>query len=131
MTASLLGASFEAFLLDDDMLAHVYRALRGIEVSQETLGYDAIVAAVTGDGHFLGGAQTMAAMERDYYYPSLADRDPPITWAEKDRPDAWGRANARAKEILASAHPRYLDPKIEADIRARFDIRLPQQGNVT
>lgn len=128
MTASLLGASFEAFLLDNDMLAHVYRALRGIEVSPETLGYDDIVAAVTGEGHFLGGAQTMAAMERDYFYPDLADRDAPITWREKGRPDAWARANARAKDILSGAHPKYLEPDAEAAIRARFDIRLPRQG---
>ena len=128
MTASLLGASFEAFLLDNDMLAHVYRALRGIEVSQETLGYDDIVAAVTGEGHFLGGAQTMAAMERDYFYPDLADRDAPITWRENGRPDVWARANARARALLAGSHPAYLDPVVEREIRKRFDIRLAEQG---
>ena len=124
MTASLLGASFEAFLLDNDMLAHIYRALRGIEVSSETLGYDAIVAAVTGEGHFLGGAQTMAAMERDYFYPALADRDAPGAWSEKGRKDAWQRANALARELLAKPDPGYLDVASERAIRARFDIRL-------
>ena len=124
MTASLLGASFEAFLLDNDMLAHIYRSLRGIEVNADTLGYDAIVEAVTGEGHFLGGAQTMAAMERDYFYPELADRDAPITWSEKGRKDAWERANARAKEILAKPNPGYLDAAAEKAIRDKFDIRL-------
>ena len=38
MTASLLGASFEAFILDDEMLGHVHRAVRGIEVSEENAG---------------------------------------------------------------------------------------------
>ena len=32
MMASLLGASFEAFVLDDEMLSHVYRTMRGIEI---------------------------------------------------------------------------------------------------
>ena len=36
MTASLLGASFEAFVLDDEMHSNTYRILRGIEVSEET-----------------------------------------------------------------------------------------------
>ena len=124
MTASLLGASFEAFLLDNDMLAHIYRSLRGIEVSNDALGYDAIVEAVTGDGHFLGGSQTMAAMERDYFYPELADRDAPITWSEQGRKDAWARANERVRAALEKPDPGYLDKASEAAIRARFDIRL-------
>lgn len=129
MTASLLGASFEAFLLDNDMHAHIYRSLRGIEVSPETLGYDDIVNAVKGDGHFLGGANTMQAMERDYVYPDMADRDAPITWREAGRPDAWQRANKRARDILKTYHPEYLDPETESGIRKRFDIQLPTQPN--
>lgn len=122
MTASLLGCSFEAFVLDDEMHAATYRALRGIEVSPETLGFDAICEAVLGEGHFLGNPQTFDAMERDYVYPTLADRDPPRTWAEKGAPDAWRVANARARQILASHRPSYLTPEQDAEIRARFDI---------
>ncbi|MEO1613988.1 MAG: trimethylamine methyltransferase family protein, partial [Pseudomonadota bacterium] len=77
MMGSLLGASAEAFVLDDEMLSHVYRAIRGVEVTPETLGYDEILATVEGPGHFLGGPATMAAMERDYVYPRLGDRDAP------------------------------------------------------
>jgi len=124
MTASLLGASFEAFVLDDEMHSHIYRALRGIEVNADTLGYDAICEAVLGDGHFLGGAHTMAAMERDYFYPKLADRDAPITWAEKGQPEAWGKAREKARNILANHHPQYVDPEIEARLRGEFNILL-------
>lgn len=122
MTASLLGASFEAFILDDEMHSATYRALRGIEVSEENLGYDAICEAVLGEGHFLGGAQTLQAMERDYFYPSIADRDNPRTWADKGAPDAWGRARLRARAILAEHHPNYLNPAQDAAIRDAFKI---------
>jgi len=81
MAASLLGASFEAFVLDNDMLGHVYRLMRGVEVNSDTLSLDAIREAVFGEGHFLGGQQTLDAMQRDYFYPKLADRDEPRTWA--------------------------------------------------
>ncbi|MEM9099114.1 MAG: trimethylamine methyltransferase family protein, partial [Pseudomonadota bacterium] len=124
MTASLLGVSFEAFVLDDEMLSHVHRIIRGIEVTEETLGYDAICEAVLGEGHFLGGAHTMAAMQRDYFYPRLADRDPPVTWEELGRPDAWTRARDRAQEILADPDPGYLDAKADSEIRSRFEIHL-------
>ena len=122
MTASLLGASFEAFVLDDEMHSATYRALRGIEVSEENLGYDAICSAVLGEGHFLGGAHTMVAMERDYFYPSLADRDTPDTWQAAGAQDARSRARIRAREILANHHPVCLDPDADAQIRARFPI---------
>ena len=121
MTASLLGASFEAFLLDDEMLSAVYRTLRGVEVTEETLAYDAITAAVLGEGHFLGGAETHAAMERDYFYPTLADREAPSKWAETGATSAWARANARVREILAEHRPDYLGP-IDRRIRDRFPI---------
>ena len=88
------------------------------------LEIDAIRQAVLGEGHFLGGAHTMAAMERDYYYPPLADRNPPITWCQEGRKTAWQRANAKAKEILAKPGPDHLEPSEERAIRKSFDIRL-------
>lgn len=122
MTASLLGASFEAFVLDDEMHANTYRALRGIEVTEDNLGFDAICQAVLGEGHFLGGQHTFAAMERDYFYPTLADRDAPGAWLEGGAQDAWARAKERVRNILASHHPSYLSPEQDKDIRDRFKI---------
>ncbi len=125
MTASLLGASFEAFVLDDEMLGHVHRMVRGIEVDEETLGFEAIREAVLGAGHFLGAAHTIAAMQRDYFYPDLADRDAPVTWAEKGGRDIWARAREKARQILARHRPDYLGQAADEAIRSRFRIRLP------
>ncbi len=122
MTASLLGASFEAFVLDDEMHGAIYRALRGVEVNAETLGFEAICQAVLGEGHFLGSAQTYAAMERDYVYPTLADREQPITWEENGARDIWAVAREKAQQILAAHHPSYLDTGQDAEIRAAFPI---------
>lgn len=125
MMAGLLGVSFEAFVADNEMLGHVYRLIRGIEVSDETLGFEAILEAATGEGHFLGAAHTMAAMQRDYFYPALADRDTPLVWTEKGALDIASRAREIAREILANHHPRYLSPELDRRIRDRFDILLP------
>ena len=122
MTASLLGASFEAFVLDDEMHSNTYRMLRGIEVSSENLGFDAISEAVLGAGHFLGGSHTISAMERDYFYPSLADRSEPRTWAEDGAKDAWAIANERVRAILAEHDPAYLSTDQDAAIRNQFKI---------
>jgi len=122
MTASLLGASFEAFVLDDEMHSNTYRMLRGIEVTEDNLGFDAISEAVLGAGHFLGEGHTYSAMERDYFYPSLANRDEPGAWAEGGAKDAWTVAGERARHVLATHHPEYLSRDQDARIREMFRI---------
>lgn len=124
MMASLLGVSFEAFILDNEMLSHIHRMIRGIEVNEETLGFETIRATVSGEGHFLGSDQTMAAMQRDYYYPSLANRDDPRTWAERNAPDAWQIAKEKACHILANHNPVYLSAGTKASIQDRYNILL-------
>lgn len=123
MTAALLGVSFEAFILDDDMHSMTYRALRGVEVSEDNLGFEAICDAVLGDGHFLGSTQTYNAMERDYFYPQLADREQPGTWQEAGADDAWDRAKERARTVLREHHPNYLSAEQERELRSKFPIR--------
>ncbi len=128
MTASLLGASFEAFVLDDEMHANTYRALRGIEVTEENLGFQTICDAVLGEGHFLGDQQTYEAMERDYFYPSVADREDPRTWAENGATTAWDRARDRVRDILEAPDAGYLTRDQDREIRGRFNILHPSQS---
>ncbi len=42
MLGSLMACSFEAMVIDDDMIGNVMRAVRGIEVTDETLSFGAI-----------------------------------------------------------------------------------------
>jgi trimethylamine--corrinoid protein Co-methyltransferase len=124
MMASLLGASFEAFILDNEMLSHVYRAVRGVEVNEDTLSFEAIKAAITGDGHFLGGDDTIEAMLRDYYYPDIADRNDPATWSDLGAKQAWSNARLKAQQILDSHHPAYLSTEADRWMRDHFNILL-------
>ncbi|MBX2823487.1 MAG: trimethylamine methyltransferase family protein [Gammaproteobacteria bacterium] len=125
MMASLLGVSFEAFIVDNEMLSHVNRMIRGVEVTDATLAFESMKSVITGEGHFIGEAQTMEAMERDYYYPALSDRLEPTTWAEQGAQDMWHRANEKAKSLLANHHPRYLPVATDTKLRNQFPIKLP------
>jgi trimethylamine--corrinoid protein Co-methyltransferase len=124
MMASLLGVSFEAFLLDNEMLSHVYRMIRGVEVTEETLAFEAMKNVITGAGHFIGETQTLEAMERDYFYPRLGDRLEPTTWAETGAEDAAQRANREVRKILAQHQPNHIDASVDAKIRDKFKILL-------
>ena len=127
MMASLLGASFEAMILDNEMLALNQRAIRGVEVTEETLGFAAIEKAVYGDGHFLGGEQTMDAMLRDYYYPKLANRDNPTVWEETGAPDAWQAAKTQLAQLQAEPRDNYLSKEADDAIRGKFTIHLDRK----
>jgi len=123
MLASLLGASFEQFVIDDELLGYALRAVRGIEVNDDTMNLDIIKDAVLGDGHFLGAAQTLAIMETEYLYPGVGDRSTPDDWQDNGRPDVRHSAQTRLQELMQH-HPSYLTAAQDADIRNRFPIAL-------
>ena len=124
MLSSLLTCSAEMMVIDDEILGAALRAVRGIEVTDETLGLDVIEAAVRGPGHFLGSDQTLSVMESEYVYPSVGDRQSPDDWRDSGATDVWERAGGRARRLLADHYPTYIAPERDAAIRERFDILL-------
>ncbi|MEM9583200.1 MAG: trimethylamine methyltransferase family protein [Pseudomonadota bacterium] len=131
MHASLLGFCHESLILGDDLIGQAQRCVRGIEVTDDTLGLEEIRATCLGTdgsglgpGHYLGTDQTLSLMESNYVYPSLGDRTSPKEWAEKDKPDLLENAVKRKEEILAAASAAEFDPILDAAIRDRFNIHL-------
>ena len=64
----------------------------------------------------------MVSMERDYYYPKVADRDEPAVWQERGAKDHWQRARARVDTLLEN-QPSYLAQDVDQAIRAAYPIR--------
>jgi trimethylamine--corrinoid protein Co-methyltransferase len=128
MTASLLGCSLESYVIDNEMLGAALRAIRGIEVSDETLSLDVIEEAVLGPGHYLGHPQTLALMESEYVYPQVGDRASPDEWEADGAPSIRARARARAKEVLETHYPVTIDPEVDRKLRARFPIQLAPEA---
>ncbi|UPH70460.1 trimethylamine methyltransferase family protein [Abyssibius alkaniclasticus] len=125
MHASLLGFSLESLILGDDMLGQAQRCVRGIEVTEDTLSLEVMrQVCIGGPGHYLGSDQTLSLMQTEYIYPALGDRTSPKEWAEIGKPDLVAKAIARKHEILASPVPAMFDSAHDADLRARFPIRL-------
>ena len=124
MLASLLGCSFEGFVIDNEMLGFVQRAVRGIEVTEESLSLDVIEQAVNGPGHYLGSAQTLELMQSEYVYPQLGDRRTPDEWEQSGSLDMRERAREQARAILAEPPPTLIDAALDRQIRARFAIEL-------
>ena len=126
MHASLLGFCHESLILGDDLIGQAMRCVRGIEVTDETLGLDQMrEVCLGGPGHYLGTDATLGRMQTDHVYPALGDRTSPKEWAELERPDLVKKATARKEEILSERSAAQFDPALDAAIRAKFNIHLP------
>jgi trimethylamine--corrinoid protein Co-methyltransferase len=126
MHASLLGFCHESLILGDDLIGQALRCLRGIEVTEDNVSLQTMrEVCLGGPGHYLGHAQTLGLMQRDYAYPALADRTSPKEWAEIGKPDLLAKATARKLEILAEPSAAAFPPDLDQRLRARFPIRLP------
>jgi len=124
MLGSIMVASPEAMVIDGDMCGAILRSVQGIEVSDATLDLSAVERVVTQDGHYLGEAETLRRMKTDYVYPALADRQSVDDWLDAGGASIWDRAQTRVSDILAGPAPTHLAPEIEAEIRAKYPIRL-------
>ncbi len=125
--ADIIASSQEAFLLDSQMVSGVLRAVRGIEVTDDSLSVEVISDVVHGEGHFLGHEQTLTLMETEYVYPALADRKSIDDWEQSGATDIRQRAREALKEILRTHYPRYVDRAADERIRADFGIHLKRE----
>lgn len=124
MQASLLGLSFEGYVIDNDMLGAIMRSIRGVEATSENLSLDVIRDVCLGEGHYLGHGDTLARMKADYTYPAVADRRSPGDWEAAGAPCIRETARERARAILAKHHPKPFNDAIDDAIRERFPILI-------
>lgn len=124
--AGLMACSLEAYVVDNDMLGTILRSLAPIETDDSALSVAAIAEVAHGEGHFLGRPETYQRMQSDFLYPDVSDRRSPEDWSSAGAPDIRSTANARARQILATHFPTHIPADIDAVLRDRFDIRLPQ-----
>jgi trimethylamine---corrinoid protein Co-methyltransferase len=120
-----LVASYEKYVVDNEIIGMALRAVRGIEVSDETIGLDAIKEVGPG-GHFLTHPHTIEHMRGEFFFPQLSDRESRIVWEEHKGLDTRARANAKAREIMAGHTPEPIPPDVDAAIRDEFGIILPE-----
>lgn len=106
-----LTASFEKLIIDADLLQMMAVWLQPIEVSDATLGLDAIQEVGPG-GHFFGCEHTMARYESAFYQPIVSNWDNYETWLERGSVDSATRANQIWKQLLNN----YEQPTIDAGI---------------
>jgi trimethylamine--corrinoid protein Co-methyltransferase len=102
-------------VLDNDLIASVRRLMRGIDMSDEALGLDAILRVGPG-GNFLRDEHTLRFFKKEYVTLRAVNRFARGTWEEKGSPDAGALAKERARKLLAEHRPEPLDERLLAEL---------------
>ena len=112
-------ASYKQYVIDNEIIGMAMRAVRGIEVTDETIALDAYRRVGPG-GNFLADPHTILWMRREHYLPKLSDRQLRINWEKAGSPTVEEKAVAEAKRILKDHKPLGLSPELNDSLRAQF-----------
>jgi len=100
--------SYEAMVISDEVASMFLRALRGIEVSDETLAAD-IIQKVGPGGNFLSEKHTLEYLRREIFISEILDK-PRV----KDIREA---AKKKAKQLLSTHQTEPLDKSVQEELR--------------
>ncbi|MBW7997963.1 MAG: trimethylamine methyltransferase [Candidatus Glassbacteria bacterium] len=118
------GVAYEQYVIDNEIILMARRAVRGIEVSGETLAVDDIISAGPG-GDFISREHTLKHFRDEFFFPAIADRRERAAWEAAGSPDARERARVEARRILHEHVSAPIPERIDRRIRDEFEILLP------
>ena len=102
-------ASYKQYVIDNEIIGMTMRAVRGIEVTDETIALDAYRRVGPG-GNFLADPHTIKWMRREHYLPKLGDRQLRINWKRRGVPRwrrrRWPRRSGSSKSTSPWGFPR-------------------------
>ncbi len=113
-----LTVSYEKFVIDNEILGMVMRAVEGIKVNDDTLAFD-LIKQVGPGGNFVTAKHTRRLMRSEHYQPSLSDRDSREDWEAKGGRLTWQRAAERVAEIMSKRNNR-----LPAEVRQRVLLEV-------
>ena len=96
----LLSMSYEKFIMDTDVCGALHAYLNGVEVNDDTLGFEALAEKGPGE-HMFGCAHTMRHYKTAYWDSGFTDDQTFETWSEAGGEDGMIRANRQWKKRLA------------------------------
>lgn len=111
MLETYMVASYEKFILDDEICGTCKRIKAGENITEERLAVD-LIGEVGPGGEYLTNEHTFRNFRREFYQPILDGRSNFSTWQKSGALPIERRANAKWKEILAN----YTEPELPADV---------------
>ena len=113
---STLTASYEQTVIDNEICGMVSRALRGVEISDETLALD-VIEAVGPEGQYLDQRHTLEHLKKEHYLPTIISRERRERWERAGSRDLREIAREEANRILKEHQPEPLDRDVEENLK--------------
>ena len=120
MLETYMLASYEKFILDDEICGICKRIKSGENITEERLAVD-LISEVGPGGEYLTNEHTFRNFRTEFYQPILAERSNFGTWQKNGALPIEKRANAKWKEILENYTEPELPGDIERDLRKFVD----------
>lgn len=118
-----LTACYEKYVIDNEILGMVMRAVDGIKVNDDTLAFD-LIKQVGPGGNFVTTKHTRRFMRSEHYQPSLSDRDSREEWEAKGKKTILERATETVEELIASHNwslPAHIREQVLSEIQGIVD----------
>jgi trimethylamine---corrinoid protein Co-methyltransferase len=112
---SSTAAAHELTVIDNEIIGMVERALRGIEVNENSMALD-VIQNVGPDGNYLMQEHTQRNFRTEHFIPKLADREKRDIWEKGGKRDMAVRAREEAKKILAKHKLKDIDRKLAKEL---------------
>lgn len=117
---SYMVASYEKFILDDEICGMCKRIKRGEDITEDRLGLD-LIEAVGPGGEYLTQNHTFHNFRSEFYRPAIEERGNFAGWQSTGGLTMEQRANSRWKEILANFTEPGLPGEVDRDLRDYID----------
>jgi trimethylamine--corrinoid protein Co-methyltransferase len=114
-TESGITGSMHQLVMMDEAIQMVQRIMQGIEVSEETLAVD-VIDRVGPGGHFLADDHTYDHYRREFWFPTVMDRQRWSDWEAAGKSTLGDRIQARLDEILDTHQPAQLPAEVRSCI---------------
>jgi trimethylamine---corrinoid protein Co-methyltransferase len=111
-----MTGSLAQIVICDEIITWVKRALKPVEINDETLALD-LIDEVGPDGQYLNTEHTLRHF-RQQWHPNLFDRNNYQGWEKKGSKSLAERAAERVEEILSTHKPERLREDIQQALRA-------------
>jgi len=111
--------SYEQYVIDNEVIGLVHRLLKGIRITESTLGFD-VIQKVRPGGNYVMEDHTVEHMMDEFFYPELSVRHNFDVWEEKGRPDMLSRASEVVRTTLRENRDGLLDLSLASRIMRRY-----------
>jgi trimethylamine--corrinoid protein Co-methyltransferase len=116
MFGSAFTVSFEQLVIDNEMGGMLFRLLRGIDVTPETLAID-LIDKVGPEGQYLAEMHTLEFLRKgEHWEPQIFNRGSYENWQREGSLNIIEKAKKKADEIIQSHKPQNLKENIQAKL---------------